>query len=133
MIEVEDKQSENKQSESKRAFSFSRLDFFKSFTDGEKSLKIFSTRHLLLICSLVFLGFVIYGKIKEVSLNNQIAILKEKISKVDSLYRIDSTEYHDLKNTPSLIEHIAREDYYMKEAGEEIYIIKKAENNEQED
>lgn len=133
MKEVEDKQNENKKSEGKRGSSLSRLDFFKSIANKEKGLNIFSTRYLLLVCGLIILGFVIYGKVKEASLNNQIAVIKEKISKVDSLYRIDSTEYHDLKNTPSLIEHIAREDYYMKEEGEEVYIIQKAESNEQTD
>ncbi len=133
MKEVEPKQEERKINESKRGFSLSRLEFFKTISQREKGINIFSTKYLLLICGLIILGFILWGKFKEAGLNNKIAVLKEKISKIDSLYRIDSTEYHDLKNTPSLIEHIAREDYYMKEEGEEIYIIQKAQDNEQED
>ncbi len=130
MKELDDKQSISNKIESKIGFSLSRLEFFKNFTDKEKRRNLFSSKTLYWACGLVLLVFFVWGKFKESRLDNKIAILNEKIEKVESLYRIDSTEFHDLQNTPSLIEHIAREDYYMKEEGEEIYIIKKAEHHE---
>ncbi len=123
---------ENEQ-DNERGSSLSRLDFFKS--TSQKSIKSGTLlRALPFVVAGSILAFVIvFTWINLSKLDKKIKVLEDEIQQIDSLYKRDSTEYHDLKSTPSLIEHIAREDYYMKSEGEEIYVIKKAnqgDNNE---
>ncbi len=113
------------QQANEKGFSLARLDIFKN--TSKKSIKnsrlLKHFPKILALCIIAFpLIFMLFNLNK---LDRRIEELEQELEQIESLYRIDSTEYHDLKNTPSLIEHIAREDYYMKSEGEEIYIIKK--------
>ncbi|MDO4692309.1 MAG: septum formation initiator family protein [Porphyromonadaceae bacterium] len=60
-------------------------------------------------------------------LRRQIHIQNE-IDSYRPIYEADSTRLSNLKTGKDRIEHIARERYLMKSPGEEIYIIKPAEN-----
>ncbi len=102
----------------------SRLDFFKRLP-REKAKSLFSTKMIAIFCAIVFVVSWLWGAFQTYRLDNQIEALEQQIEDVETAYKMDSTEYHDLKNSPSLIEHIARENYYMKSKGEQIYILKK--------
>ncbi len=126
MQEEYNKDNWENQQENEKGFSLSRLDIFKS--GSKKSIKSSTLLGALpfLVAGGILAFVIVFALFNLGKLDNKIEILEEEIEQVEALYKRDSTEYHDLKNTPSLIEHIAREDYYMKSEGEEIYIIKKA-------
>ncbi len=119
----------NAQQDTRKNSSLSRLDFFKlAYKQPIKSSTLLKALPFVVAGS-IFLFISVFAWVNLNKLDNKIAILEEEIEQIEELYKRDSTEYHDLKNSPSLIEHIAREDYYMKSEGEEIYVIKKVSKN----
>ncbi len=128
----EDKNQANQASEqeSRKGALLSAQDFFKR--SSRRPINSSTLLKLLpyIIAATILLSISIFAWINLNKLDKKIAILEEEIKQVESRYKRDSTEYHDLKKTPSLIEHIAREDYYMKSEGEEIYVIKEAETKD---
>lgn len=50
--------------------------------------------------------------------------VQEKLEKVLPQFHADSIRLENIRTNPDAIEEIAREHYYMKSPGEEIYIIK---------
>ena len=63
-------------------------------------------------------------------LAERIAELEEEIEAYDSSYQRDLSKLRELQHNPKAIEKIARERYYMKNADEDIFVMREEEADE---
>ena len=82
------------------------------------------------------LGLLIVGLIDENSIwahfrnKQRIAELEEEIEAYDSSYQRDLSKLRELQHNPKAIEKIARERYFMKNADEDIFVMREEEADE---
>ena len=86
--------------------------------EGLRPLRDFNRRHPSLRYIAVGLATVSYlGHMKRK------AFLQKEYNYYRPRYEADSARLSEIKDNPELIEHIAREKYYMHAPGEELFII----------
>ncbi len=95
----------------------------------------------------IVVGLLVVGVLDEnsfrmrVKYELQINELKDQIRKYETLNRVDTRKLQELRRNPKSIEKIAREDYFMKANGEDIFVLRTDEaanqnndnDNDQED
>lgn len=86
-----------------------------------------------LIALTVFAIFIIFiGDhcwIKRLQRKNEISDLKEKIASIDQQFEDDSIAILAIETDIDAVRKIARERYYMKNSGEDIFLIKDEEED----
>ncbi len=76
------------------------------------------------IVFVVFIGFIgEHSLINRIRQKQEISELKSKIASERSRFEADSLEMIALKTDPEATRKIAREQYYMKNAGEDVFMI----------
>ena len=89
-------------------------------------------RNKYLVLFVLFLFWIIflddYNLINQSKMKNTVNDLKEKKEFYITEIKSDSTELHQLQNNPIEQEKFAREKFLMKKENEDIFIIRKKEN-----
>lgn len=79
---------------------------------------------IALVVFAVFIGFIGENCIMErIKNKEEIATLERKIAAKKSEFVADSLKLAELKSDPEAIRTAAREQYYMKQPNEDVYII----------
>ena len=86
---------------------------------------------IALVIFIVFIGFVgDHCLINRFRQKSEISELKEKIAAERAKFEADSTTLVALKTDPDAVRKIARERYYMKNSGEDVFMITDEEESE---
>ena len=85
----------------------------------------------LLIFAVVMIFVGDHCWLKRLERKKEISELKEKIEKEDAKFLEDSLELIALDNDIDAVRKIARERYYMKNSGEDVFLIQDTEDDEE--
>ena len=92
----------------------------------ERALNILGRIKYILVAVIgtAFVGFADENSIVNLlGYRAEIARLEEAVAEHRAAYKADSAKLRQLERDPAMIERIARERYYMKEDGEEIFVM----------
>lgn len=97
---------------------------WQAFKKKEQRYKWIKYIVVFLIATIYTTGWGEYRIDRYITLKNRQALVQEMIDTLVPQFQSDSIRLENIRTNPDAIEQIARERYYMKSKGEEIYIIK---------